>query len=187
MSWQKEYLGKVCGFYSSSCVSQALQTVFLLLWGCSQHGGLSRCALVPGSCRDSGPKSKAETSVTFPTSVLAVWLFPHSARGCSEGGYNPAAIISSNGIPVSRNPLRVNEDIGPFLSPCSSGLAAGCCVCLISPWGCLSGFIPVFFLQCDSSAVFASTACSCLLKFKLFLLSAFLPAYQYSLWVCLNC
>lgn len=33
------------------------------------------------------------------------------------------AIISSNGIPKSRNPLTVNEDIGPFLSPCSSVLS----------------------------------------------------------------
>lgn len=45
-----------------------------------------------------------------------------------EVGTIPAALISSNGIPVSRNPLTVNEDIGPFLSPCSSGLAAGCSV-----------------------------------------------------------
>lgn len=51
MAWYKQYLWKVCGFYSSSCVSWALQTV-LLVWGCSQHGCLSRCALVPGSCRD---------------------------------------------------------------------------------------------------------------------------------------
>lgn len=101
-------------------------------------------------------------------------------------GTIPAAIISSNGIPVSRNPLTVNEDIGPFLSPCSSALTAGGCVYLISPWGCLSGFIPVFFLQCDSSAHFASTACLHLLKFKLFFLLAFLPAYQYSLRVCFS-
>lgn len=140
--------------------------------------GVLWCQAVAGA--PCGPKSKVQTScpLSKQQQCPCCMAFLSQCRGS-----NPAAITSSNGIPVSRNPLTVNEDIGPFLSPCSSGLTAGCCVCLISPWGCLSGFIPVLFLQCDSSAHFASTACLCLLKFKLFLLSAFLPAYQYSLWV----
>lgn len=89
--------------------------------------GVLWCQAVAGT--PSGPRSKAETSVPLLSSstVLVAWLFPHSARGCSESGI-PVAIISSNGIPVSRNPLTVNEDFGPFLSPSSSALTAGCCL-----------------------------------------------------------
>lgn len=48
MAWYKQYLGKVCGFYSSSCVSWALQTVLLFsAWL------LVQVCFVPGSCRDT--------------------------------------------------------------------------------------------------------------------------------------
>ena len=93
----------------------------------------------------------------------------------------PAAVIESNVIPVSRNPFTINENISPFLSLSSSGLAVRHSVCLISPRVCLLGFVPdrVFFLQCDSSVCFASTARSPshLLKSKHLLLSTFLTAY----------
>lgn len=48
------------------------------------------CQAVAGTL--SGPKSKAETSVTFLSSstVLVAWLFPHSAHDCSESGDSPS-------------------------------------------------------------------------------------------------
>lgn len=191
MAWYEQYLGKVCGFIPPlfpglsrlccCCRVAVLFPAWLFVQVCFGARPLQGHLLVPKVRLKPQPPFQAAAvsllhgfSLPVPMEVLEV-------------GAIPAAFISSNGIPVSRNPLTVNEDIGPFLSPCSSGLAAGCCVCLRSPWGCSSGFISVFFLQWDSSAHFASTACSYLLKFKLFFLSAFLPAYQYSLWACLSC